>query len=166
MSEKDFFFVFEINTCFSAFDLIMQKYVIEKIKTIGDAYLAVCGLPHANEQHPQKVVQAALEIVAFMQNRHQQFGNKTFEIRIGVNSGSVVAGIVGVKKFAYDIWGDTVNTAARMEQHSEAGKVNISGSTYELVKDQFHCAHRGKISAKGKGEIDMYFVNANQINKS
>ena len=156
----------ELHTCFKAFDDIIGKHNIEKIKTIGDAYLAVCGLPLADELHPKKVVQAALEIVAFMQNRHQQMGNKTFEIRIGVNSGSVVAGIVGVKKFAYDIWGDTVNTAARMEQHSEAGKVNISGSTYELVKDQFHCAHRGKISAKGKGEIDMYFVNANQINKS
>lgn len=149
----------ELHACFKAFDDIIDKHGIEKIKTIGDAYLAVCGLPHADEQHPQKVVQAALEIVAFMQNRHQQFGNKTFEIRIGINSGSVVAGIVGVKKFAYDIWGDTVNTAARMEQNSEAGRINISGSTYELVKDKYSCTHRGKISAKGKGEIDMYFVN-------
>ena len=150
----------ELHTCFKAFDNIIGKHNIEKIKTIGDAYLAVCGLPLPDSNHPQKVVQASIEINAFMQARHQQLGNKTFEIRIGINSGSVVAGIVGVKKFAYDIWGDTVNTAARMEQHSEAGKINISGSTYELVKDQFHCEHRGKITAKGKGEIDMYFVNS------
>ena len=150
----------ELHACFKAFDDIIGKYGIEKIKTIGDAYLAVCGLPLANEQHPQKVVRAALEIGTFMKARHQELGNKTFEIRIGINSGSVVAGIVGVKKFAYDIWGDTVNTAARMEQNSEAGKINISGSTYELVKDQFTCEHRGKITAKGKGEVDMYFVNA------
>ena len=94
-----------------------------------------------------------------MQHRYQQLGKKTFEIRIGINTGSVVAGIVGVKKFAYDIWGDTVNKAARMEQHSEAGKINISDSTYELVKDKFNCTYRGKITAKGKGEMDMYFVD-------
>ena len=86
-------------------------------------------------------------------------GKLFFEIRIGVHTGTVVAGIVGVKKFAYDIWGDTVNTASRMESSGEVGKVNISGTTYELVKDKFNCVHRGKVQAKGKGEIDMYFVS-------
>jgi class 3 adenylate cyclase len=93
-----------------------------------------------------------------MEARKKQ--EKVFDIRIGIHSGPVVAGIVGVKKFAYDIWGDTVNTAARMEQSSEAGKINISETTYALVKDKFSCIHRGKIAAKGKGEIDMYFVEA------
>jgi class 3 adenylate cyclase len=116
----------ELHTCFKAFDEITGKYNIEKIKTIGDAYLAVCGLPVADPMHAQRVVQAALDINEFMQKRRQRLGDKTFEIRIGIHSGSVVAGIVGVIKFAYDIWGDAVNIAARMEQGGEAGRVNIS----------------------------------------
>ena len=153
----------ELHNCFKAFDGIISKYNIEKIKTIGDAYLAVCGLPVADDQHAWKIVSAALEINQFMQTRLQQLGNKTFDIRIGIHSGSVVAGIVGVKKFAYDIWGDTVNTAARVEQGSEPGKINISGSTYELVKHTFNCEYRGKIMAKNKGEIDMYFVTGKKL---
>ncbi|MFN8359518.1 MAG: adenylate/guanylate cyclase domain-containing protein [Candidatus Kapaibacterium sp.] len=148
----------ELHTCFKAFDEICTKYSIEKIKTIGDAYLAVCGLPLADKQHAENVVNAALEIREFMANRSKELGAKTFEIRIGINSGSVVAGIVGVKKFAYDIWGDTVNTAARMEQNSEAGKINISETTYTLVKDRFTCEYRGEIDAKNKGKLTMYFV--------
>jgi class 3 adenylate cyclase len=105
-------------------------------------------------------VTAAQEILKFMSERKEMFGLKDGfgDVRIGINSGSVVAGIVGVKKFAYDIWGDTVNVAARMEQNCEAGKINISGTTYELIKDEFNCIHRGKIEAKNKGMIDMYFV--------
>lgn len=148
----------ELHACFTAFDRIMEKHGLEKIKTIGDAYLAVCGLPHANPHHAQKTVQAALEISSFMLARKEQASTRTFEIRIGIHSGSVVAGIVGVKKFAYDIWGDTVNTAARMEASGEAGKINISETTYQLVKDEFTCTYRGKIQAKNKGEVDMYFV--------
>ncbi|OYU94239.1 MAG: hypothetical protein CFE21_16765 [Bacteroidetes bacterium B1(2017)] len=144
----------EIHTNFTAFDAIMEKHGIEKIKTIGDAYLAVGGLPLADEKHAINGVLAALEVQEFMKNS----GGK-FKIRIGLHSGPVVAGIVGVKKYAYDIWGDTVNTAARMEQHSEVGKINISGATYELIKDSFQCTYRGKINAKNKGEIDMYFVD-------
>ncbi|MBK9249809.1 MAG: adenylate/guanylate cyclase domain-containing protein [Ignavibacteria bacterium] len=157
----------ELHTCFKAFDEICGKYSIEKIKTIGDAYLAVCGLPLADEIHAENVVNAALEIREFMKNRREDLGAKTFEIRIGINSGSVVAGIVGVKKFAYDIWGDTVNTAARMEQNSEAGKINISETTYSLVKDQFTCEYRGEIDAKNKGKLAMYFVETanNEIEK-
>jgi len=151
----------EIDFCFRAFDDIIEKNKLEKIKTIGDAYLAVCGLPIADENHAINTVNSAIEIRNFMQQRaldnHSGIGLK--EVRIGINTGSLVAGIVGHKKFAYDIWGDTVNTAARLEQNSLPGKINISASTYELVKNKFSCEHRGKIEAKNKGEIDMYFVN-------
>lgn len=148
----------ELDTCFKKFDAITGKYSIEKIKTIGDAYLAVCGLPHPNREHALNIVKAAQEINAFMQDREAKVGNTTFKIRIGVHTGSVIAGIVGDKKFAYDIWGDTVNTAARMEQSSEAGKINISQTTYDLVKDKIDCEYRGEIDAKGKGAMKMYYV--------
>jgi class 3 adenylate cyclase len=148
----------ELHTCFSAFDKIMASHKIEKIKTVGDAYLAVSGLPLPKENHAEALVKAAIEIRDFMLERNKRMGNKTFEVRIGIHSGSVVAGIVGVKKFAYDIWGDTVNTAARMEQNSEAGKVNLSETTYLLVKDKFACEYRGEIEAKNKGLMKMYFL--------
>ncbi len=152
----------ELNVCFMAFDTIMEKYNIEKIKTIGDAYLAVSGLPLPTDLHANDMISAALEIRDFMLQRRAEMGNATFEIRIGIHSGSVVAGIVGIKKYAYDIWGDTVNTAARMEQNSEPGKINISDTTYQLVKENFNCVHRGKLAAKNKGMIDMYFVERGQ----
>jgi class 3 adenylate cyclase len=155
--------VYEIDECFKAFDAITVKYEVEKIKTIGDSYMAVCGLPAENSEHAVRVVQAALEMQAFMKNyneRQRLAGKQVFETRIGINSGAVVAGIVGVKKFAYDIWGDTVNIASRMESCCEEGKVNISGACYELVKDKFRCSYRGKLQAKNKGEVDMYFVEA------
>lgn len=149
----------ELNVCFTEFDRIMEKNGLEKIKTIGDAYLAVSGLPVSNDQHAKNAVNAGVEILEFIENRKKENPN-TLDIRIGVHSGPVIAGIVGVKKFAYDIWGDTVNTAARMEQNSQKGKLNISGSTYELVKEKFTCEYRGKIDTKGKGALDMYFVNS------
>ena len=126
---------------------------------MGDAYLAVAGLPASNANHAVDMVNAARDIRDFMLQRKQQLGSKTFEMRIGIHSGSVVAGIVGVKKFAYDIWGDTVNTAARMEQNGSAGRINISETTYELVKVKFDCEYRGEVKAKGKGMMKMYFVN-------
>ena len=149
----------ELNECFTAFDMIMEKHGLEKIKTIGDAYLAVCGLPTKNENHAHQTVLVALDIIDFIEER-KKTNPDVLDIRIGINSGSLIAGIVGVKKFAYDIWGDTVNTAARMEQNSEKGKINISESTYQLIKDDFSFEYRGKIHTKGKGEMDMYFVNS------
>jgi class 3 adenylate cyclase len=146
----------EIDLYFKAFDDIIERNGLEKIKTIGDAYLAVCGLPHELEDHAIKTIQAAKEILAFTEDRLKQGGK--FNVRIGINSGPCVAGIVGVKKFAYDVWGDTVNTASRMESNGDAGRINISGSTFKLVREQLACIHRGKIAVKGKGEIDMYFV--------
>ncbi|WP_128414298.1 adenylate/guanylate cyclase domain-containing protein [Chryseobacterium sp. Leaf394] len=147
----------ELNECFTAFDMIMEKHGLEKIKTIGDAYLAVCGLPIKNENHAYQTVLVALDIIEFIEERKKTHP-EALDIRVGINSGSLIAGIVGVKKFAYDIWGDTVNTAARMEQNSEKGKINISESTYQLVKDKVHCEYRGKIHTKGKGDMDMYFA--------
>ncbi|MFN8182579.1 MAG: adenylate/guanylate cyclase domain-containing protein [Bacteroidia bacterium] len=151
----------DLNECFSAFDRITEKYGIEKIKTIGDSYMAAGGLPTPNSTHAADVVRAALEMRDFIaagKSKKLSAGHPYFEVRIGVHTGPVVAGIVGVKKFQYDIWGDTVNTASRMESCGEAGKVNVSSTTYALVKDRFACSHRGKVSAKGKGEVDMYFV--------
>lgn len=150
--------VSELHECFSAFDNIMHKYGIEKIKSMGDSYMAVSGLPTSNPNHAEEMVKAAIEIREFMLNR-KKMNPETFDARIGIHSGHVVAGIVGVKKFAYDIWGDTVNTAARMEQNSEAGKINISETTYDLVKDKFTCEYRGEIEAKNKGKLKMYFVS-------
>lgn len=148
----------ELHTCFKGFDEIITKYNIEKIKTVGDAYLAVSGLPTENPNHAEDMVNAALEIRDFMLKRKTENVEKSFEVRIGIHSGSVVAGIVGVKKFAYDIWGDTVNTAARMEQNSEAGKINLSHTTHDLVSDKFYFQYRGELEAKNKGKLKMYFV--------
>lgn len=153
--------VAQLHHCFSAFDAISKKYGIEKIKTIGDAYMCAGGLPLPNATHAFDVTNAALEIVSFMEEYNRQrsaAGAPMFRVRIGINTGSVVAGIVGTVKFAYDVWGNAVNIASRMESSSEPDKVNISQSTYLRIKDSFNCRWRGKIKAKGIPEMDMYFV--------
>lgn len=154
----------DLHECFSAFDNTCEKYGIEKIKTIGDAYMAAGGLPTPNTSHPKDVVLAGIEMAKIVEEaklRKLKAKQPYFEIRIGIHTGPVVAGIVGIKKFQYDIWGDTVNTASRMESHGAIGKVNISEITYGILKEdnEFSFTSRGKVPIKGKGEIDMYFVD-------
>lgn len=156
--------VSEINICYEAFDQICVKHHIEKIKTIGDSYMAAGGLPVPSEDSVKNTVLAALEMQTYIINRKIELDTKdklAFEMRVGIHTGPVVAGIVGIKKFQYDIWGDTVNTASRIESNGEAGKVNISRSTYDLLNDDLDLSfeRRGKIETKGKGEIEMFFVS-------
>ncbi|TWI03223.1 class 3 adenylate cyclase [Flavobacterium tiangeerense] len=158
----------EINTCFKAFDLITEKYKIEKIKTIGDSYMAAGGIPKPDKESLTNIVLAGLEMQDFMSKRkinNEANNNPAFEMRLGIHAGPIVAGIVGIKKFQYDVWGDTVNTASRIESNGIVGKVNISESLYDLIKDDesFVFQYRGNIHAKGKGEIKMYFVEKNPI---
>jgi class 3 adenylate cyclase len=151
----------ELDECFTLFDSIVRQHGLEKIKTIGDAYMCAGGLPLPNDTHPTDVVRAAIAMQCQLQAlmvRKKAEGKPIFEMRIGIHTGPVIAGVVGQHKFAYDIWGDTVNTAARLEQTSEPGKINISETTYQAVKDLFPCTYRGRLSAKNKGEVDMYFV--------
>ncbi|MCH4553061.1 adenylate/guanylate cyclase domain-containing protein [Aestuariibaculum lutulentum] len=150
-----------VDYYFSKFDEIMEKYGIEKIKTIGDAYMCAGGLPFPTSDHPFKVIMAAFEIAQFIDESKRNAGKNvtTFDIRIGVNTGPIVAGVVGIHKFAYDIWGDTVNVASRMESLSEPGRINISENTYDIVKDVFDCKYRGEIEVKNRGIMKMFFVN-------
>ncbi len=153
--------VSELNDYFGTFDEIVEQFGLEKIKTIGDAYMCAGGIPIVGNDHALKAVKAALAMQAYMQKKNKERllrGEEGWELRVGIHTGPVVAGVVGKKKYAYDIWGDTVNIASRMESSSEAGKVNISSSTYAFIKDQYTCTYRGKISAKNIGEVDMYFV--------
>lgn len=156
----------ELNTCFMAFDNIVQKHNLEKIKTIGDSYMCAGGIPTFNKDHVCNMVKASLEMLVFMEKYNHERGMKrlpVWDIRIGVHVGPVVAGVVGTKKYAYDIWGSTVNIASRMESNGSPGLVNISAATYEQVKNDYACNYRGKIYAKNVGDIDMYFVSAEQI---
>jgi adenylate cyclase len=152
----------ELDKFFFYFDSVVEKFGIEKIKTIGDAYMCAGGIPEKNRTNPVEVILAALEMKGYMNKLKETSeleGMKYWDIRIGIHTGTVVAGVVGQKKLSYDIWGDTVNTASRMESSGEAGKINISGTTYEFVKEFFSCEFRGKMPVKYKGELEMYFVN-------
>jgi class 3 adenylate cyclase len=148
----------ELDKFFFHFDSVVEKYNIEKIKTIGDAYMAAGGIPEKNSTNPVEVVLAALEMQSYMEQLKSSKAD-IWDLRIGIHTGPVIAGVVGHKKISYDIWGDTVNTASRMESSGAPGKVNISGITYGMVKDYFICEYRGKLPVKYKGNIDMYFVN-------
>jgi adenylate cyclase len=154
--------VAELNQCFIAFDEIIGEFGLEKIKTIGDAYMCACGIPTPIEDHATRTVRAALAIQAYIakENANRKAkGEQLWELRIGIHTGPVIAGVVGRKKFAYDIWGSTVNVANRLESGGVEGRVNISEATYHLIKHEFVCSHRGKITAKSLGEVDMYFVD-------
>ncbi len=151
----------ELDKFFFHFDSVVEKYRIEKIKTIGDAYMCAGGIPERNRTNPVEVILAALEMQKYMlemKNDPARPAARFWDIRIGIHTGTVVAGVVGHKKMTYDIWGDTVNTASRMESSGEPGKINISGTTHEFVKDYFTCLYRGRMPVKYKGDLDMYFV--------
>jgi class 3 adenylate cyclase len=151
----------ELGIFFTKFDEIVKDHFIEKIKTIGDAYMCVGGLPLRNRSNPIDTTLAALKIQKFA-GKYNTLRKKNnlplWELRLGIHTGSVIAGVIGASKFAYDIWGDAVNTASRMETACEPGKINVSETTYKYIKDLFECEHRGKIQAKNKGLIDMYYV--------
>ena len=153
--------VMELNTCFIAFDDIVGKYNLEKIKTIGDSYMCAGGIPVEEEGHVFSMIKASIEMQDWIKEnniRRNNIGLASWDLRIGIHVGPIVAGVVGKKKYAYDIWGSTVNIASRMESNGEPGRVNISSTTYELIKEKYTCTYRGKIHAKNVGEIDMYFV--------
>lgn len=151
----------ELDTCFQAFDEIIARHGLEKIKTIGDCYMVAGGVPDNSTGHLHRMVLAARDMQRWLSDWNIERARKNlprYDARIGIHHGPVVAGVVGSKKFAFDIWGDTVNIAARVEQAGESGKINISGDAYQLLKNDFECQYRGKIPVKNKGEIDMYFV--------
>lgn len=150
-----------LNECFTAFDEIIGRHNLEKIKTIGDAYMCAGGIPMKNTTNAQEAVSAAIEIRNWIDRwntSRKANGQEVWNARIGLHTGELIAGVIGKKKFAYDVWGDAVNLAARMESSGEVGKVNISEATYQLVKDRFTCSSRGKVEVKGKGLMEMFFV--------
>lgn len=158
------FLIEELNDIFTTFDNIMERHGCERIKTIGDAYMGVCGLPAPNENHAQNIARASMEIVEALENRNKK-SSQIWEIRVGIHTGRVTGGIVGVKKYIYDVFGDTVNTAARMESHSEPMRVNVSQTTYERLKDQFLFEKRQPLVVKGKGLFQMYFLKEEKTEK-
>lgn len=147
----------ELNDIYTAFDNIMEKNSCERIKTIGDAYLAVCGLPVPSKNHAENIINSSIEIIRYMTQRNERAGIR-WEIRIGVHTGKVVAGVVGIKKYIYDVFGDSINTASRMQTNSKPMKINVSESTYNILKDRFRFTGRGAFHVKGKGRMNMYFL--------
>jgi class 3 adenylate cyclase len=148
----------ELNDIFTTFDTIIEKNACERIKTIGDAYLAVCGLPESNENHCKNVVNAALEMMRAIKNRNMLNGIK-WQIRIGIHTGQVIGSVIGIKKYIYDVFGDTVNTASRLESLSKPMKINISNDVMNGLGENYKFKKRGKIEVKGKKEMEMFFVS-------
>ncbi|MEM6264696.1 MAG: adenylate/guanylate cyclase domain-containing protein, partial [Bacteroidota bacterium] len=151
----------ELNECFNEFDEIIERHNLEKIKTIGDAYMCAGGIPKPNRTNALDTIAAAMEMQEFMRRwkaEREKNNQSTWELRIGIHTGKVIAGVIGKKKFAYDIWGDTVNIASRLESASEPWKINISKVTYDLVKQQYECSPRGPLPIKNRGTVDMFFV--------
>src|SRR5690606_23983323 len=147
----------ELNELFARMDLIVRSYGLEKLKSYGDMYMICGGLPVETNDHAEKIIHAAIEMKNFLEERNQ-FSRYKWRMKAGINTGQVVAGTIGINKPTYDVWGDAVNVASRLEKLSEPGKINISQTTYALIKDVFDCEYRGKLVVKGKGKIDMFFV--------
>jgi len=148
-----------LNDYFTAFDQIVARYHIEKLKTIGDSYMCISGLPTRNPAHPVDTVMAAFEMLHAVEERERQKHGAQWKVRIGIHTGPVIAGVVGINKFAFDIWGDTVNYSSRMESSGQANRINLSERTHSRIKDFFECEYRGKVLTKEKRELDMYFAN-------
>jgi len=146
-----------LNQIFTHFDSLIDQCGVEKIETVGDEYMAACGVPRANPHHAQAIARLALEMCSYMAS-FPSYNGRRLEIRIGIHSGPIVAGVIGRKKFAFELFGDTVNTANRMQSHGMPGKIQITHTTYELIKDEFICEPRGKVMVKGKGEMETWFL--------
>ena len=146
-----------LNEAFSFFDSLLDKYGVEKIRTIGDSYMVASGVPKGRSDHAQALVCMALDMRDFVA-RHTFRNGRKISFRIGINSGSMIAGVIGKRKFVYDVWGDAVNVASRMESHGMGGKIQITRATYELIKDEFICEPRGTVNVKGKGEMEVWLV--------
>lgn len=147
----------ELNDIISSFDMIMAKYHCERIKTVGDAYIAVCGMPESNDDHAQNIIHAAIEIIEYLKERNKVNKNK-WEIRVGVDTGKIVGGIIGSNKYIYDIFGDPINMASRLESNSDSMRIHVSDRTYQQVKDHFSFEKRGVRIIKGKGKMKMYYI--------
>jgi len=151
-----------LDSCFKYFDGVVEDHGLEKIKTMGDSYMCAGGLPVANDSHALDTVAAAFDMLKAVNNFNHDnaaLGLPEFQLSIGIHTGPLVAGVVGTKKFSYDIWGNTVNEASRIESHSEAGQINISEQTYQLIKDKYQCEPRGQRKLKHLGETNLYFVS-------
>jgi guanylate cyclase len=151
-----------LDEIFAHFDALVDKHGVEKIETVGDEYMAACGVPRRCDGHAQAVARLALDMCDYMRARNERSERK-LDIRIGIHSGPVVGGVIGRKKFAFELFGDTVNTANRMQSHGEPGKIQVTRRTYELIKDDFDCEPRGLAPIKGKGEMETWFVIAARI---